>query len=87
MSFLVFSTFSGIICLQYTTTEVYNIDNKKEGENTMKEYKGYTIERITRKDWMIKDQNGEIIRTWNDRITTKTLKEAKDYIDEISATK
>lgn len=87
MSFLVFSTFSGIICLQYTTTEVYNIDNKKEGEKTMKEYKGYTIERITRKDWMIKDQNGEIIRTWNDRITTKTLKEAKDYIDQISATK
>lgn len=35
MSFLVFSTFSGIICLQYTTSEVYNIDNKKEGEKTM----------------------------------------------------
>ena len=81
MSFLVFLTFSGIICLQYTTTGVYNIDNKKEGEKTMKEYKGYTIERITRKDWMVKDAAGEILRTEDDRPTTLTLKAAKELID------
>ena len=47
----------------------------------MKEYKGYTIERITRCDWMITDQNGELVRTPEDRPTTKTLREAKELID------
>lgn len=47
----------------------------------MKEYKGYTIERITRCDWMITDQNGELVRTLEDRPTTKTLREAKELID------
>lgn len=47
----------------------------------MKEYKGYTIERITRKDWMVKDAAGEILRTEDDRPTTLTLKAAKELID------
>lgn len=47
----------------------------------MKEYKGYTIEKITRNDWMIKDQNGDLVRTSDDRPTTRTLKEAKALID------
>ena len=38
-------------------------------------YKGYTIEKITRLDWMIKDANGELVRTKDDRPTTRTLKE------------
>lgn len=47
----------------------------------MKEYKGYTIEKITRNDWMIKDQNGNLVRTPDDRPTMRTLKEAKALID------
>lgn len=50
----------------------------------MKEYKGYTIEKITRNDWMIKDSEGEHVRTKEDRATTRTLREAKDLIDEIT---
>lgn len=33
--FIVFCCVFKGFCLQYTTTEVYNIDNKKEGEKTM----------------------------------------------------
>ena len=50
----------------------------------MKEYKGYTIEQITRRDWMVKDGNGETVRTEDDRPTTRTLKEAKEMIDRIT---
>ena len=47
----------------------------------MREYKGYTIEKITNRDWMVKDAAGEILRTEDDRPTTLTLKAAKDLID------
>lgn len=47
----------------------------------MREYKGYTIERITRKDWIIRDQTGEMIGTWDDKPSTPTLKAAKEFID------
>lgn len=53
----------------------------KKGVITMKEYKGYMIEKITRNDWMIKDQNGDLVRTPDDRPTTRTLREAKALID------
>ena len=53
----------------------------------MREYKGYKIEQITKKDWMIKDANGETVRTADDRPTAKTLKEAKDTIDRITENK
>ena len=53
----------------------------------MKEYKGYTIEKITRKDWMVKDASGEIIKTWDDRATFLTLKGAKEMIDWKEANK
>lgn len=47
----------------------------------MKEYKGYTIERITRRDWIIRDHTGEMIGAWDDRPSTETLKSAKEFID------
>ena len=50
----------------------------------MREYKGYTIEQITRLDWMVKDSNGEVVRTEDDRPTTRTLREAKALVDKLS---
>lgn len=47
----------------------------------MATYKGYTIERITRRDWIIRDETGEMIGTWDDRPSTATLKAAKEFID------
>ena len=46
----------------------------------MREYKGYTIEKITARDWMVKDADGKVIYTTEDRIP-RTLKEAKAAID------
>ena len=59
---------------------IWESRRKKEGK-TMTKYKGYTIEKITRKDWMIKNGNGETIWTEDDRPTTRTLKGAKELID------
>ena len=50
----------------------------------MKEYKGYTIERITRLDWMVRNNNGEVIMTEEGRATTRTLREAKALVDKLS---
>lgn len=47
-------------------------------------YKGYEIKKITRKDWMITDCNGELVRTEDDRPTTRTLREAKELIDRLN---
>lgn len=49
----------------------------------MKDYKGYTIQKITKKDWMVKDASGEILRTYDDRPTFRTLKGAKERINRI----
>lgn len=49
----------------------------------MREYKGCTIEQITKKDWMVKDSNGELVRTEEGRPTTKTLREAKALVDKL----
>ena len=49
----------------------------------MTSYKGYTIEKITRNDWMTRNSKGELVFTENGRPTTKTLKEAKAMIDRI----
>lgn len=49
----------------------------------MREYKGFTIEKITRVDWMVKDSSGELVRTEEGRPTTRTLREAKAMIDRL----
>lgn len=46
-----------------------------------REYKGYTIERLTKLDWIIKDNNGEWVMTDDGRPSTRTLKDAKKLID------
>lgn len=45
-----------------------------------REYKGYTIEQITRLDWTVRDKNNKLIKTAEGRIP-RTLKEAKALID------
>lgn len=45
------------------------------------EYKGYTIEKLTKVDWIVKDSNGEWVMTEEGRPSTRTLKEAKALID------
>ena len=46
----------------------------------MKKYKGYTIEKITRKDWIIK-KNGNWDAELNGEKISASLKEAKTRID------
>lgn len=58
----------------------------------MKIYKGYTIEKATRRDWIIKDQEGN----WEGQLNgtqpgspykniSETLKEAQARIDALEA--
>lgn len=49
----------------------------------MREYKGYTIEKITRLDWVVKDNEGKMKTTEEGRVP-RTLKEAKALIDTLT---
>lgn len=49
----------------------------------MKNYRGYTIKRITRLDWIIKDANNQTVPAADGRPSCKTLKEAKATVDAI----
>lgn len=46
----------------------------------IREYRGYTIEKITAKDWGVKDRTGRFVYTSENRIP-RTLKEAKATVD------
>ena len=46
----------------------------------MREYKNYTIEKLTKSNWIVKDHAGRMILAANGR-PPKTLKDAKAIID------
>ena len=48
-----------------------------------REYKGYTIEQVTRLDWVVRDSEGKMQKTEEGRIP-RTLKEAKALIDTLT---
>lgn len=49
----------------------------------MREYKGFTITRVTKNDWVVR-KDGIIYHAENGRIP-RTLKEAKATIDKLTA--
>lgn len=49
----------------------------------MREYKGYTIEKVTRLDWVVRDSEGNMKCTEENRVP-RTLKEAKNLIDRLT---
>lgn len=44
----------------------------------MREYKGYKIQKVTARDWLVRDADGNVVKS--DRLP-RTLKEAKEFID------
>ena len=45
-----------------------------------RQYRGYTIEKVTARDWCVTDKNGRNVYTKENRIPL-TLKEAKATVD------
>lgn len=46
------------------------------------EYKGYSIEQVTRRDWIVRDKDGKMVCNNKFPYYARTKKEAKEMVDK-----